>query len=99
MHQFKVQMYKRKNSVLNTISKQQHILNKILSETHAICLIYKQFWISDENLTSINETALYQLKTTMCRPGVICEFLRVKACIMALLCLLFHTFPQLSVME
>lgn len=77
----------------------QHILNKILSETHAICLIYKQFWISDENLTSINETALYQLKTTMCRPGVICEFLRVKACIMALLCLLFHTFPQLSVME
>lgn len=49
--------------------------------------------------TSINETALYQLKTTMCRPGVICEFLRVKACIMALLCLLFHTFPQLSVME
>lgn len=99
MHQFKVQMYKRKNSVLNTISKQQHILNKILSETHAICLIYKQFWISDENLTSITETALYQLKTTMCRPGVICEFLRVKACIMALLCLLFHTFPQLSVME
>lgn len=74
-------------------------IKKKLSETHAICLIYKQLWISDENLTSINETALYQLKTTMCRPGVVCESLRVKACIMALLCLLFHTFPQLSVME
>lgn len=74
-------------------------IKKKLSETHAICLIYKQLLISDENLTSINETALYQLKTTMCRPGVVCESLRVKACIMALLCLLFHTFPQLSVME
>lgn len=46
-------------------------INKILSETHAMPRIPR---ISDDNHTSTNETALHQLKTTTCTPGVIREF-------------------------
>lgn len=66
----------------------QH-LNKILSETHPMPRIPR---ISDDNHTSTNETALHQLKTTTCTPGVIREFSRVKACIVALSCLCFIPF-------